>query len=354
MMRRLLLLLALAGLMVPAAQAVKVTGLYEAEVSVPERSPEAQTKAFRLALRQVLVKLSGDQNIAASSAARALLAKAGRYIQQFGYRQAEPAPEAENDGMSALLLWARFDPRALGRDMRDAGLPLWGSERPAVLVWLALEDAGGKRLVSAEDEAWVAPLRQAAALRGIPLVFPLLDLQDTAQIGYADVRQGFREVLLRASRRYDTAVVLAIDLRQALTDVWESSWLLYSGQQERRWKVQGDQPQLLLEEGLNGAATIVAQQFAGTGSLAGDNGMSLRVSGIHGADEYARVLRYLQSLDAVTRVDVRRVVAGEVGFFLVAHAGAETMRRTIALGRVLAEAPTAGSDLRYRLLPAQP
>ena len=348
------MLLALSGLLMPTAQAVKVAGLYEAEVSVPERSPQAQPAAFRQALRQVLVKLSGDQDIAADSAARTLLDKAGRYIQQFGYRQAESAPGTQNNGVPALRLWAHFDRQALNRDIRAAGLPLWGSERPAILVWLAVEDAAGKRLVSADDEEWVAPLRQAAALRGIPLVFPLLDLQDTTQVSFADVRQGFREVLLRASQRYDTEVVLAVDLHQALPDVWESRWQLFSTQQERHWSVQGDQPQLLLEEGLNGTASIVAQQFATSSSFAGASGMSLQVNGIHSADDYARALRYLQSLDAVTRVDVRRVVPGEVSFFLVAHADPQAMQRTIALGRVLADVPAAGGSAGYRLLPAQP
>ena len=125
MMRRSILLLALCGLLIPTAQAVKVQGLYEAEVSVVERSPETRPAAFRQALQQVLIKLSGDQNIAANSAARVLLGKAGRYIQQFGYRQAEPAPGTQNNGVPALRLWAHFDRQALSRDIRAAGMPLW-------------------------------------------------------------------------------------------------------------------------------------------------------------------------------------------------------------------------------------
>ncbi len=354
MMRRLLLLLALTGLCIPAAQAVRVQGLYEAEVRVTERSPEAQPAAFRQALLQVLVKLSGDQNIAADSAASGLLDKAGRYIQQFGYRQDEAAVAVDDTQGKGLRLWARFDQQALSRDMRAAGLPVWGSERPAVLVWLAVDDAAGKRLISADDTDWVAPLQQAAARRGIPLVFPLLDLQDTAQVSYADVHQGFREVLLRASQRYATEVVVSVDLRQALTDVWEGRWQLFSAQQERQWRVQGDQPQLLLEEGLDGAATLVAQQFASGSSFAGNSGMSLQVSGIHSLADYARVLRYLQSLDVVTRVDVRRVVPDEVSFTLIAHADTQSVQRTIALGRVLDETPGAGNMASYRLLPGGP
>lgn len=70
-----------------------------------------------------------------------------------------------------------FDPLTTENKLRQAGLPLWGANRPAILTWWLNSSAEGASLVGDGQEA-AAPLQQAAQHRGLPLRLPLADLQE--------------------------------------------------------------------------------------------------------------------------------------------------------------------------------
>src|SRR5699024_2987444 len=108
-------------------------------------------------------------------------------------------------------LIARFDEQSLRRALARAGIPVWQTERPPVLVWFAFDSGDEQELVNAD--AGPQPreaLRAAVARLGIPVIFPLLDLQDRQHVHYSDVVGGFSEPVLAASRRYSTELVLML------------------------------------------------------------------------------------------------------------------------------------------------
>ncbi|MQK16791.1 DUF2066 domain-containing protein, partial [Escherichia coli] len=61
--------------------------------------------------------------------------------------------------------------------LRQAGLPLWGANRPSILAWWLNSGVEGANLVGDGQEA-STPLRLAAQHRGLPLRLPLADLQE--------------------------------------------------------------------------------------------------------------------------------------------------------------------------------
>src|SRR5262249_13131842 len=79
------------------------------------------------------------------------LGNAKRYVQRFGYNA---------DG----TLQVGFDGVAVDQLLVQAGLPVWGKERPSTLVWL-----GGD--ADSSPNAHEA-IERAARLRGIPVVWP--------------------------------------------------------------------------------------------------------------------------------------------------------------------------------------
>lgn len=203
-----------------AAQAVTKTDIYTVTLPVPDQSAEARAAAVTEAFEQVLVKMTGQRDVAARPEAQALLASPGRYLAAFRYEQKTVTDPETNESRAQTLLQTRFDAQAMARAVREAGLPLWGDERPATLVWLALEDGRQRVLLSAglADDAADEPasfgaealsaLQAAAEARGVPLILPLLDSQDRAQVAYADVAGGFVERVLAASERYGADAVL--------------------------------------------------------------------------------------------------------------------------------------------------
>ena len=179
-------------------------GLYEGQVAVADESEEERARALGAALEQVLSKLSGVAS-PGGPAVSAAMAEPQRYLQQFRYRE-------NPGGMVALSLWARFDTAAVDELMRESGLPVWSAQRPGVLAWVAV--AGGDALFMAapdaggEDAGVVDALRAGAWRRGVPLSFPLLDLEDQVRIQPAQLWQLDDSTLEQASARYTPGAIL--------------------------------------------------------------------------------------------------------------------------------------------------
>jgi len=108
---------------------------------------------------------------------------------------------------------------SLNKVLREAAIPEWGSERPSTLVWLAVSDAIGRRLSGLSDISGYAEKMETHAIsRGIVLVHPLLDLEDTNQLKPSDIWGSFQEPVLAASSRYNANVVLTGRLEAILPE----------------------------------------------------------------------------------------------------------------------------------------
>ncbi len=345
---RLLMFICFSVLVSQPVNAIKVSGLYQGTAPVSDESASKRKPAIKQALIQVLIKLTGDRNIAKSSGINTLTERPERFVQQFRYQQA-----ADQDGQQNQVpfqqLWVQFDETALNDVLRSYGLNVWGKERPSVLVWLAHEGNATRSLVSFEESPeYLTMLEQRASARGISLLFPLLDLEDSSRISVSDVWGGFKEPVLHASKRYQSDVVLTGKLVQILPTLWESQWSVYIDDQEMRWTSQSELPEIVLEEGVDELVDKLATQYANTGSTRTEV-IELLVSDINELDEYARTLSYLESLQSVTAVQVKRVTTDEVMFELVSHGGLTAFNQTISLGKTLELVSNSG-QLNYRLV----
>lgn len=327
--------------------AIKVSGLYQATVPVSDESASTRNPAIKQALIQVLVKLTGERNISKSSSISRLIERPERLVQQFRYRQ---ATNEKNQQIQSLELWVQFDETALNDELRSYGLTVWGKERPSILVWLAHEGNESRRLVSIEESPeYLSMLDQRASARGVSLLFPLLDLEDTSRIRVSDIWGGFKEPILDASKRYQSDVVLTGKLIQILPTLWESQWSVYIDGQAMSWTSQGELVEIVLEEGVDELADRLASRYANTGSTRAEV-IKLLVSDVNDLDEYARALSYLESLQSVRTVQVKRVSTDKVMFELISHGGLNAIDQAIALGKTL-ELVSNSEQLTYRLLP---
>ncbi len=343
----------LAGLLLllycTAAPAVTRTDIYTATLPVPDQSAEARAAAVTQAFEQVLVKMTGQRDVAARPEAQALLASSGRYLAAFRYEQETIIDPETNENREQTLLQARFDAQAMARAVREAGLPLWGDERPTTLVWLALEDGGQRVLLSgdaADDPASfgaeaLEALQAAAAARGIPLLLPLLDGQDRAQVAYADVAGGFAEQVLAASERYGADAVLVGRVLHT-GQVWSGRWqLLEAGQPPSQWENRDPVLEAALQGGINPLADTFAARFAlQTVSGAVGSQVDLRIDGVDSLAAYARVLDYLEKLTPVQNAIVREVAAQQLVIRLALRGDVAHLERALKLGRVLAPVDT--------------
>ncbi|MGH8578839.1 MAG: DUF2066 domain-containing protein [Gammaproteobacteria bacterium] len=321
--------------------ATEVGGLYDAEVHVSGTDDKARQSGIQSAMRAVLVKLTGDRKAASRSGAEELLTRANAFVQQYRYRTA-----AGENGTLENWLWVQFDPGALNQQMPPRGLPLWGPERLTTLAWIALEEGGQRRLIGAADDSPVAvALAKTASFRGLPLLFPLLDLEDQTHVDVYAVWGGRQEAVMQGSERYSADGVLVAMVFQTDGGVWEGRWTLYRAAGEESWSSTGERAEDAAGNGANLLGDILAQG-ADTGLEPQAAGLELTIEGVTDINQYTQVQRYLRSIATITDVHVLEVAPQRVRFFVLAPGRTQAVKRAIAVDEVLQPLSLEGTEFR--------
>jgi hypothetical protein len=256
-----------------------------------------------------------------------------------------------------------FDPVNVERLIRESGLPVWGKERPSTLLWLAVQSGRERSVMGGDsDPAVLAFVERAAERRGIPVLLPLMDLEDRSRVTFADFLGGFEENILVASQRYGADAVLIGSLAQRPSGSWRGRFTLRSeGLWETR-ELNAGSVGALIESAIGFTAEELARQYSFSAQTLGETLVELQVAGIAALGDYARVLAYLSDLSPVSSVQVKRLSTEGVRYVLAVRGGRSDLQKVIALGNVLEQETTPPWDprtaqengavaLQYRLRP---
>jgi hypothetical protein len=212
------------GLLALAVRAETVKGLYEANVPVAGQDEQARAAAVDVGFRDVLVKVAGSARVLDNPAVAATLSRANNYLLQFYFTRIAYPPRdagpAEEPGLHVV-----FPPRTVDDILRRAGEPILPPNRPATLLWLALDDGAGPRLLSRAVDTTVADwLGFHAARRAMPLLFPQMDIEDSVALTPEQAWALDAEATRRASARYGAESVLVGRLVRASDGSWLGEW----------------------------------------------------------------------------------------------------------------------------------
>ena len=283
---------------------VVVDDLGKVSGPVGNRSEEARGEALREGLEEVLVRITGNRDVAELSLAQELLRRPRQWLEQYGYVE----------GDEGLLLEARYNVSGLSEQLARGGEALWGETRPVVLLWL-VDESGS--IVAEEGES---ELREVASRRarhrGLPLVWPRMDEQDRASIVAADIRGRFDRQLNEASRRYPAGLIVTA--------------VVYPGTRPSvRWRLLHDQQSLkegtlevaagqatreLMVELLDLVADHVASIYA---VVMGDGtGLTLTVDQLDSLAAYDSVSRHVGGLAGMQSMRLLGLQGGRAEFEL--------------------------------------
>lgn len=310
-------LIYLAVFLAPQAAAALAGNLFAAEVSVEDRTAEKKTLAASRALAVVLVKVSGDRNINQQSAAAGLLQRAEEFIQQYRY-----TPN------NTLLVG--FDGRLLQQEMRSAGLAVWSADRPATLVWLAIDEGDGERyILSADNHGELrTEIEAVAAERGLALIWPLNDSVDLAVLTAADIWGGYSDKVRQASVRYGADALLVGRIGPGTNGAYYGNWHLQIEGEEQEWRGT-------VAQSVHKVTDFLAARLAGTAGDQQGARVAMQISGLQDARAYAHALSTLEKLGTVQRVDVLQILDDTVQLQLNLHGDAGQVRRALSFGGVL-------------------
>lgn len=315
--------------------AESVKQLYETEVAVRDQGTKARHQSMQAALKTVLVRVSGHSVIADEPAVIEALNQPARYVQQYRYHSVEvPAGKDRATTVSQLMLKVRFNSKSINQLLRSNHLPVWGGARPATLVWLVVEERGGRRIISSNEQGVIRDtMDEQTARRGLPIHFPLLDLQDRLQP--ADVWGEFRDAILAASSRYQQEAVLAGRLYWDTAGYWQMYWNLYIGEETLHWETAATDLNEALASGVGKVADALSVRFAQVAGEAGQSGLMIEVHDVSDFAAYGRLRDYLQGLDTVAEVQVFEVKVDTVVYTLRLMGSMQNLIRAISLGDTL-------------------
>ncbi len=213
-----------------------------------------------------------------------------------------------------------------------------------------MDDEHTRRILRLEeDPKYLSILDARARDRGIVLITPLFDLQDTMNLRVSDIWGGFQQPVLNASGRYRADAVLTGRLATPLPGIWEGQWTLYMGEERQDWTTEGSFPETVLNEGVDMVVDLFAAQFVDAAVLGEPGETELRIVEILTVDQYARVLDYLHSLSPVVHVHISEASRLDMVFRVTTYGGETTLVQAINFGRILE--PVDQRNNIYRLLP---
>lgn len=309
------------------AQAVEVSSLYTAEAALAGNDAQGRSAAYADALSQVLSRITGLPDPLASPEIAGLFPDPARFVLQ--YRPGEDRS-----------LWITFDGPAIEGLLRAANVTVWGDDRPLTLVWLAVDWGQGEREIVGAGDAEHSPdeqrsidrnrllrerVQDAALRRGIPIGFPLLDVEDLNGVSFSDIWGGFDDRLLEASRRYDANSILVGRIRPYSTG--SNRWSWYFGGEQREWTGEPEEVVTLL-------ANALAAQFAIAGNAELDT-FALTISGIDSVAAFGAVQSYMERIDLVDELAIDRVQGDSVRYRVSCHGGEERLKRVLEFSGML-------------------
>lgn len=251
--------------------------------------------AFREAMRDVLVRVTGRPDAPELENLAPLVAQASRYVKSF---------RRSPGGQLAVT----FDGPAIENAIDASGLAYWGDERPLTLVWLALDRGAGRRALvhAGMDGEERSRVERSAARRGLPVVWPGPgdDLVRSLQQAWS----GEHAPLIEAARRYGAGGVLIGRARPGPAGGLEVDWTFSAAGLTARSTGE-------LEAGADLAADRYAGLYASRGA-AQRSEQVVTVMGIASLEDYAQAMKTLSRLAPVRGVAVDEVTPDAVSFLV--------------------------------------
>lgn len=300
------------------AQAVEVTGLFDAAVPVANQGNAERVRAMAEGFRQVLVKASGQRSVLSNPAIAQELGKAESLLGSYRYETATARTESTRAGApdaaaGATRIRLAFDPGSVLAILNRGAAPVWSASRPQVYLWVVRE--GPARTLAALGTPQADVLLDSAGLRGLPVAVPAPGDVSTLDA----VTTAVPSAVLGVAARVGAQVVLAAAVAPAGGKVRASGFLRVDGIEQRIEVVGSDESEALRElvaqaaDALGARCAVVARQDQ-------LSTVRLRVDGVGSLAAWAALERWLASQPLVKDAALGQV-DGTTAEFTLALAG---------------------------------
>lgn len=327
--------------------AVEVKDLYVAKVPTESQGKSDRNLALKQTLRAVLIKVGGHQSVLNHEAIKPQLNRYNNFVTHYRY---------ERRG-NQQFLQASFDEAKINQLFVDANLPIWGSLRPQVVLWLVNEQGLIRDVISETSQSpLIDTVNDFSSLRGLPIAMPLWDLSDTNLISTSDVWGRFSRPVFHASKRYLAEAIIIVRLSDnsllseaQLINNAESCELLCQPAVSLDWtflstddedqtpqfsqRYQGFDRAELLTQALSDITDDIYQRYALT--TGENNQFEIDVANVDSLARYVQVSQFLQELSSVQAVRLTQANGQTRRFSLTLLGSKQAFLDSLKLNKVL-------------------
>ncbi|MBY0377780.1 MAG: DUF2066 domain-containing protein [Gammaproteobacteria bacterium] len=313
-------------------QAVTDPSPYRAQLPIISAESQPSNEELKMALAQVLSKLTNLSDIDKNPAWADSLNHAKDWMLSYQYIAA--------NGTNPLTLEIDFDPNAVSQLLKSKGKPV---PSPIVLpqqllVWLAVDNGDTQNLIgNGSSLPYLKTINDQATQKSINIEWPLLDLTDMNALTFEEVWSGDWSAIDTASKRYQHDGILLISLSKGAGDtaLWTSDWTLKTARKNMSWTFTANNAETALNGGMaqlslmmsKGAETSLPKEA--TKALPPGQ-VQVIVYGIGDLSAMDGLKSSLQALPPVQQVEVVELSPDEVIFNISCQGGSAALQQAIA------------------------
>lgn len=298
------------------------TNLYTIQVPVDGSSPAQLQQGYRNGLEAVILRVSGSRAVFDNPGIEAILEDPESLLQSYQFLR--------GDANTTDQLRMTFGSVGVTRALADIGASVWGANRPLTLAWVAVEEQGSRALVtSAGSGPWADAFRNAAADRGLPLMFPSQEAASDRRM-LSEVWGQFMDSI-RGASDVDHDFLSAIRISGG-SGGWQAAWALEGAGVDESGSSQAATPNELARAIINTWADRMATRYAVSGGdLADATRVQVVIDGIHSVTDFGRVRQAVTGMDPVTSFGIAAVQGDRLVLRLGFSGELEQLREYIAL-----------------------
>ena len=312
---RILLFFLACLFLLPTATALHVTGLYDHLIAVNNESDAERNRAIRDAFEAVVLKVTGEHRWLEHPSIEQALENAQSYVGGISY-SSEMVPLIVTPNTSTSMppslapkverrfIEVNFAASLIDQLLASANIPVWTSNRPSVLVWMALQNAEGERkmLTAEENQQIVSYIQNFAEQRAIPIIFPVLDFEDRRNLSVDAVWGLDDSAIIEASERYGADSILTGRLYFTASGELVGLWQFIFQGETQIFDGFDEDLNAYLHAPLDRITSQLASYFSLVPEATTQQIVRLQVEGVRDLSAYSALLSYVSGLGLVDSV----------------------------------------------------
>ena len=325
----------------PFSNAEEVENLYVSLVPVADQSAESKERGISDALKNVLVKLTGNGDVLQLSRLATIFDNASAYIDALSFQDLPITNNLTSQDSAAQKVGLRvsFSRSAIDELIRNNQLPVLPSKRPKLLVWVVLDDVTTGREFLGQDASSLdadnnlgaevlAELSNIMTERGIPYMLPTFDLEDQLALPIDSAWNLRADEIQSASQRYSADGWVALRFYRTSIGEVRGAWVYQAAGQRQIGDFNTENDELFVTSVVNNILNSLTRSFSYIPR--GDtNSLLVEIAGINSYNDYQRVNEQFKKLEIVSSFDLFSTKESQITFSVAAEGGAALLHKAL-------------------------